>query len=161
MISHFLFFNLGFAGYHNKGSGTEMNLSNIFINKPQVESRSISAENPTGEKGMGGRADDHNTLHPPSARAARDLGPGWKISPCAYIPAGDTFALMDVNGSGIIRHIWITLDKRWYRDLILRIYWDGAETHPLNVQLAIFSVHHGTRGKTFSQSPLISTPAAG
>ena len=39
-----------------------------------LESRSICAENPTGEKGRGGMATEGT-----GANAARDLGRGWKV----------------------------------------------------------------------------------
>jgi hypothetical protein len=32
---------------------------------------------------------------------------------------------MDVEGPGVIRHMWFTLDSRWYRDTIIRINWEG------------------------------------
>ena len=59
-------------------------------------SRSINAENPTGAAGSAGSAASH-------------LGPGRKGS--AYLPlaAGDTLTLADVEGPGVIRHIWITV----------------------------------------------------
>ena len=50
----------------------------------------------------------------------------------ANIPAGETFVLGDIEGPGIIKHIWMTIghdDKHSRRNLILRIYWDGQE-HP-------------------------------
>ena len=48
-----------------------------------VETRSISAENPTGEPGLGGRRTEGT-----GANAARDLGQGWKVSPSIEIAAG-------------------------------------------------------------------------
>ena len=48
-------------------------------------SRSISAENFTGEKGKGGMA-----IHGTGESCARDLGQGWKISPSVNIKAGET-----------------------------------------------------------------------
>src|ERR1039458_7794840 len=49
----------------------------------QGRTRSISAENPTGEKGKGGMAIPNRTEPKPaaSARAADDLGHGWKGRP--------------------------------------------------------------------------------
>jgi hypothetical protein len=44
--------------------------------------RSVSPENPTGEKGMGGRAvPDPSDPKLPFSAAARDLGRGWKVNP--------------------------------------------------------------------------------
>ncbi|HMB91081.1 MAG TPA: glycoside hydrolase family 172 protein [Rhodothermales bacterium] len=103
-----------------------IDLSTLYL-KREAESRSISAENPDGARGGGAQATPETTLHPPSAHHARDLGSGWKVSPCRSIAASETVTIMDHAGPGVIRHIWITCDSRFYRDAILRIYWDGAE----------------------------------
>ncbi len=96
-------------------------------------SRSISAENPTGAPGMGGRS-----LEGISSGAARDLGIGWKISPAVSVPAGDTMELANITGqSGEIRHLWIT-DNAPVRRLILRIYWDGSAIPSVEVPLNDF-----------------------
>ena len=54
-------------------------------------SRSISPENPTGGKGAGGGATTGT-----GAAAARDLGPGWKVSPSVDIAAGGTHTVADI-----------------------------------------------------------------
>ena len=64
-----------------------------------ARSRSISPENFTGEKGGGGRATEGT-----GSNSARDLGVGWKISPCVIIKPGQTFELADIEGPGSIRH---------------------------------------------------------
>ena len=86
-----------------------------------VESRSISPENFTGEKGRGGAATEGT-----GKNCARDLGVGWKISPSVKIAAGETFTLADIAGPGAIQHIWMTPTGNW-RFSILRIYWDDQE----------------------------------
>ena len=50
--------------------------------------RSLSAENPTGEKGKGGLATTGTGIN-----SARKLGKGWKVSPSVSIPAGETIVL--------------------------------------------------------------------
>ncbi len=87
-----------------------------------AQTRSISAENFTGEKGKGGMA---TTGH--SEKCARDLGQGWKISPCVTIEAGQTFTVADISGSGAIQQIWMTPAGNW-RFSIIRIYWDDQTT---------------------------------
>ena len=59
--------------------------------------RSISAENPTGERGKGGMAIPNPGEPKPvaSARAADDLGQGWKVRPFIRINAGETATLTD------------------------------------------------------------------
>jgi hypothetical protein len=105
----------------------EINLSNLFRKRNAV-SRSLSAENFGGEPGKGGMATAETTLHPRSANCARELGQGWKLSPCLRLPAGQTLAVMDHDGPGMIRHIWVTPDPKYYRNIIVRIYWDGEKT---------------------------------
>ena len=90
-----------------------------------ADSRSISPENITGEKGKGGMA----TLEEGSAaHAARELGQGWKVNPYVHIEPGATFTLGETAGMGFINHIWMTPAGE-YRTMILRFYWDG-ETEP-------------------------------
>jgi hypothetical protein len=54
-------------------NGLGMSLGNLS-RLSHAKTRSISAENPSGEKGKGGMATEGT-----NARAARDLGQGWKI----------------------------------------------------------------------------------
>ncbi len=88
-----------------------------------AQTRSISPENPTGEKGKGGAATDGT-----GANCARDLGVGWKISPSRVIAPGETLTLADISGGGAIQQIWMTPTGHW-RFAILRIYWDD-QTQP-------------------------------
>lgn len=90
-----------------------------------AKTRSISPENISGEKGKGGMA----SLEVGSAaRAARELGRGWKVNPYVLIEPGTTIALGEIEDSGVINHIWMT-PVGDYRLMILRFYWDG-ETEP-------------------------------
>ena len=117
--------------------GLHMNLGNIQ-RIADVETRLVTAENVYGEKGRGGMAEVSDTPQREVERigqtwrnggAARELGTKWKVRPCITIPGGDTATIMDVEGPGTIQHIWITADTKFYRDLILRIRWDG-ESEP-------------------------------
>lgn len=88
-----------------------------------ARTRSISPENMTGEPGRGGMCE----LHDGSAReAARELGRGWKVNPYIRIQPNETFEIADIDGPGVIQHIWMTPTGLW-RDVILRIYWDRQE----------------------------------
>jgi hypothetical protein len=95
--------------------------------------RSISPENPTGEPGGGGRALDGT-----GAPHARDLGVGWKISPSVRIPAGRTHTLADIDGEGVITHIWATCHPSAWRTLILRAFWDGESEPAVEVPYGDF-----------------------
>jgi hypothetical protein len=87
----------------------------------EAQTRSISPENFSGEKGKGGRA-----IKGTGAHYARDLGQGWKISPSVVIAPGQTFELANIDGPGAIQQIWMTPTGQW-RFSILRIYWDEQE----------------------------------
>ncbi len=102
--------------------GLGMNMGNLSRLSPAT-TRSISPENFDGSPGGGGRAESGT-----GARAARDLGCGWKISPSVRIRAGETFTLADIEGAGAIQQIWMTVTGHW-RHSVLRIYWDGQD-HP-------------------------------
>src|SRR5271163_3085678 len=99
------------------GATMSVNLENIF-RLDNVESRSISAENFTGEKGKAGMATTGDGAH-----ASRELGQGWKVSPSIEIKAKSTFTLADITGPGCIRSIWFTPTGNW-RLSVLRLYWD-------------------------------------
>lgn len=118
--------------------GANMSLGNIMKLSSAI-TRSITAENVYGDKGKGGMADLAVTPQGDVVKigqkwdgpnpCARDLARTWKIRPCITLEKQSTTTIMDVAGPGIIQHIWITIDSKWYRDLILRIYWDD-ETLP-------------------------------
>ena len=101
-------------------NGLGMHMGNL-ARLSNAETRSISPENFTGEKGRGGMA-----IEGTGAGCARDLGRGWKISPSVIIQPGETFDLADIEGPGAIQQIWMTPTGNW-RFSILRIYWDGQE----------------------------------
>ena len=91
--------------------------------KQNIVTRSISAENPTGEHGKGGMATEGS-----GSWASRELGQGWKVSPFADIPANTEKTIADIEGPGMIKHMWIVpLDIHDLRFFILRIYYDGSE----------------------------------
>jgi hypothetical protein len=125
--------------------------------------RSITAENPTGGKGMGGMAVPDPTApdRPAGAAAADKLGQGWKVRPFIRINAGQSDVLMDVKGPGIIQHIWLVEnihDENMNRGMVLRIYWDGEETPSVEVPaLDFFAVGHGRVGPVNSL-PVVVNP---
>ena len=115
-----------------------MDLSNLS-KLDAAESRSISPENFTGEKGKGGMATTGT-----GERCARDLGQGWKVSPSVCIAAGETMEIATIAGPGTIEQIWMTPTGNW-RFTILRIYWDDQE-HP-SVECPIGDFFAGGWGK--------------
>src|SRR5574340_367988 len=113
--------------------GLETNLGNLY-RLSNAQSRSISPENFTGEKGKAAMATEGT-----GKNASRELGQGWKVSPSVRIPAKSTFTLAEVDGSGAIQQIWMTpapIDKT--RLNILRFYWDGETEPSIEVPLGDF-----------------------
>jgi hypothetical protein len=103
------------------GSGLNAGLANLY-QVSGAESRSISPENFTGEKGRAGMATNGTGRH-----ASSELGQGWKVSPSVGIKAGTTFTLAEIKGPGCIHQIWMTPTGNWRRS-ILRFYWDDETT---------------------------------
>ncbi|MCI8895114.1 MAG: DUF2961 domain-containing protein [Lachnospiraceae bacterium] len=122
---------------------------NHLLGIPQLrnsQTRLITAENVYGEKGRGGMAEP-GKQQPEAERigqlylengAPRELGRTFKVRPCITLDSQSVTTLMDVEGPAAITHIWITVDMRFYRDLILRMYWDGEETPSVEVPLGDF-----------------------
>lgn len=94
-------------------------------------SRSISAENPTG---AGGGTATCGT----GAKAARDLGVGWKVSPSVVVEAGDRVVLAEIDGPGVLRHFWVTVHPRWWRQMVLRVHWEHDQYPAVAVPLGDF-----------------------
>jgi len=118
------------------------------------ETRSISAENPTGAKGAAAQAD------PSGQGPAARLGRGWKVRPCIDLTPGTT-TLAQIAGPGVIQHIWITADSKIYRDAILRMYWDDEPTPSVEVPLGdFFACGHALRTRVNSL-PICVNPDGG
>ncbi|KYH36818.1 MAG: hypothetical protein AYL29_010620 [Candidatus Bathyarchaeota archaeon B24] len=72
----------------------------------------------------------------------------------------ETRVLADIEGTGIIRHIWCTIasDDRYYlRNIVLRMYWDGEPNPSVESPIGdFFGVGHGV-AKHFISLPLTMT----
>jgi hypothetical protein len=99
----------------------------------EARSRSVSAENLTGEPGRGGMATSGT-----GQAAARDLGVGWKVSPSIVIGPGAQVTLADISGPGVVRHIWLTTAPQWWRRMVLRVHWDDDPQPAVLVPLGDF-----------------------
>jgi hypothetical protein len=74
---------------------------------------------------------------------------------------GTTTTLADVEGPGVIQHIWITVKPEAYRDTVLRFYWDAEETPSVKVPLGDFFCNgHGLRYDVNSL-PVAVNPSGG
>ena len=121
-----------------------------------AKTRSISPENRTGEKGKGGMA-----LEGVGAKAARDLGQGWKISPAIKIQPGETLVMGEVDGPGVINHIWMT-PTGVSRFTIFRIYWDGEDQPSVETPVGdFFAAGWGGSYPRITSLPICINPGSG
>ncbi len=120
MASGFGLVASGAVGQEKPFNGLHMHMGNLS-RLSNAKTRSISAENFTGEKAKGGMATEGT-----GKNAARELGQKWKVSPCITLKKGQTFTLADIQGPGAIQQIWFTPTGHW-RFYILRMYWDGEK----------------------------------
>ena len=133
----------------NMGLGTLVKLSN-------AKTRSISAENFTGEKGKGGMATSGT-----GESFARDLGQGWKVSPSVEIEPGSVFTMAEIDEPGAIQHIWLTCFPESWRHMILRMYWDGEDEPSVEVPLGDFFCNGWCERSNVNSLPVAVNPAGG
>ncbi len=136
-------------------NGLGMHLGNL-ARLSSARTRSISAENPNGEKGRGGMATGGTGAH-----AARDLGVGWKVSPSIVISPVSTVTLADIQEPGAIQHIWMTTYPSHWRRLVLRAYWDGEEAPSIECPFGDFFANGWCERCNVNSLPIAVNPAGG
>lgn len=106
-----------------------------------TQSRLSSFENPNGIKGAGGKTN----------KTAKGNAFEW-------IKAGETKSLLNVNGEGTIRRIWLTIDQNpvKLRSLRLQMFWDGETKPAVDVPLGDFFCNNLGKKVPF-QSALFSS----
>jgi hypothetical protein len=142
------------AYWHNPGLGSLP----VLVH---AESRQVSPENPTGAKGMGARAIPGPSY--PFSKAAAQLGQGWKVSPFYRPKAGQTLTIMDVDGPGVIEHIWMATETSWEgngRGCVLRFYWDGEDTPSIEVPMTDFFAVGNDRFAPVNSLAVVVNPTA-
>jgi hypothetical protein len=81
------------------------------------------------------------------------------------IPDGQTRELFNVNGAGIINHIWITIapppEQLSRNDIILRMYWDGNEFPSVESPIGPFFGQGWNESYPFVSLPLAVGPVEG
>ncbi|HEY3397502.1 MAG TPA: glycoside hydrolase family 172 protein [Armatimonadota bacterium] len=137
---------------------SDASLFSGFSNLPllaDIQSRSISAENPDGARGGGGRE------IPDEKSSSRELGRGWKVRPFINLAPKSTTTLAQITGPGVIQHMWITVDPKAYRDCVLRIRWDDEPEASVECPLGDFFCNgHGLRCNINSM-PIAVNPSGG
>lgn len=136
-----------------------MNRENLFVLDESIKSFSISPENPTGQKGKGGMAEvpagEENT-HP-----ARELGKGWKVRPNVTIHPGETYVMGDIEGEGMINHIWMTNSFVGCNKLLLKIYFDGCKSPSVDVPASDFFFNGWNKEHMINSEFVSVAPAKG
>ena len=78
---------------------------------------------------------------------------------------GEGKTIAHLTGPGVIKHMWLTpssMDIRYPRALVLRIYWDGAETPSVEAPLGdFFAVGNGMRANVNSLPVKVSSYGRG
>ncbi len=78
---------------------------------------------------------------------------------------GATATIADIEGAGVIRHIWCTMaaprNPHYARTTVLRMYWDGSDTPCVEAPIGdFFGIGHGIV-KNFWSLPLAMSPQDG
>lgn len=131
---------------------------------PEMQTRMVSPENPTGEKGKGAMTIP-NPKDPdlPFSEAAIDLGQGWKVRPFLRVQPHTTVTIMDVDGPAVIQHLWMIISPTMNlgRATVLRFYWDGEEQPSVESPTTdFFAIGHDTFA-TVNSLPIVDVPKKG
>lgn len=95
-----------------------------------LDSRAITFENPTGGRGAGGT-----------------VAGGRKGAPSKRVAPGERVVLADLDGPGVVRHVWITFPPappEVMRALVLEVFYDRGDAPSVSVPaLDFFGLPHG------------------
>ncbi|MDR2650028.1 MAG: DUF2961 domain-containing protein [Clostridiales bacterium] len=137
----------------------------------QGVTRLFTAENVYGAKGRGGMAEVSKKPQPDTVKlgqqwdgansCARELGVKWKVRPCITLVRESVTTIMDADGPGRITHIWITADAKRFRDLIIRMYWDGEENPSVESPLGDFFCCGWSEALRITAIPINVNPTGG
>jgi len=120
-----------------------LNGQQLYSMPEASRTRWISFENRSGEKGKGGLEND-----------------GAKGHAFDRIAAGTSLDLVNIQGSGTIRRIWMTISDRspeMLRSLVIEMYWDGNKEAAVSVPVGDF-FGEGLGKKFPFESELFSDP---
>ena len=80
------------------------------------------------------------------------------------IAPGETVTIADIPGAGVIKHIWITVwhaDPMFRRNMVLRMYWDGAKKPAVECPLGDFFGQGWGEEYNYASLPLCAAPQNG
>ena len=108
----------------------DRDLANPAFIDATLDSRAATFENPTGARGAGGAA--HG---------------GRKGAPSRQIEPGERVVLADIDGPGVVRHVWLTVPRRRperMRALTLDVRYEGRDEPSISTPvLDFFGLPHG------------------
>ncbi|MBC9131803.1 DUF2961 domain-containing protein [Frischella sp. Ac48] len=131
-----------------------MNLLSSVTTFQHEQTRTISPENMTGEKGK-------------SCMAASHLGPSRKGSGYIRIKSGESVTIADIKGPAEIRHIWFTLTDKTVRgsfvlrDVVIRIYWDDEQVPSVESPIGDFFCNGFGARCDINSLPIVVNPTGG
>lgn len=90
-----------------------------------------------------------------TAHRASSNNPDWSSNDDSKRPIpGETTVLADLQGPGVVNHLWLTIadnEYGWPRLLRLRVYYDGSETPSVDAPVGdFFAVGNGVEGEVES-----------
>ncbi len=83
---------------------------------------------------------------------------------CINIPAGETVTIAEIDGPGVIRHIWVTIshpDPMYRRNVVLRMYWDGVRNPSVECPVGDFFGQGWGEHYNYVSLPLCASPREG
>jgi len=83
------------------------------------------------------------------------------VRPCITLAAGETVTLAEIDGPGVVQHIWITVRETAYRNCILRMFWDGERTPSVEAPLGDFFANGHGRRALVNSLPMAVNPSGG
>jgi hypothetical protein len=101
-----------------------------------------------------------------SARVSSAAPEDWSNRDNRWVKPGETFTMAELQGPGVVRHIWLTFTEskpNWLAkegaanpsEIVLRMYWDGAEQPAVEAPLGdFFAAGFGHRAEVVS-TPII------
>jgi hypothetical protein len=113
--------------------------------------------------GSGASGTPEDLISPQNYEARRESSSHedlYKNGDARSIDIGETLVLGELEGPGMITHIWNTVgsvDPFYSQSLVLRIYWDGAEEPSVEAPLGdFFGVGHGAWSEFVSEPVAVS-----
>ena len=83
---------------------------------------------------------------------------------CLTIEAGETKAIAQMDGAGIVKHIWVTMasdDAMIRRNAVLKMFWDGETNPSVEVPIGDFFGQGWGEKYCYASLPLAAAPKDG